>query len=221
MNPSTLIKIARAFLHAVANVEILGQDYIPRTGPAIVALNHLGLLDVPLGFVAVNRPDATGWVADKHLKNPFYSYLVNSVSGIWLNRENPDLSSMRKALSYLKQGRLFCVAPEGTRSPTGQLIEGKEGVAYLAINSSAPIIPGAVTGTENVGLHWLKLRRPKLQIRFGQPFRLPKLNRKQRETQLKQGISEIMCRIAALLPEKYHGIYAGHPRLRELQTQSV
>jgi 1-acyl-sn-glycerol-3-phosphate acyltransferase len=216
MKPETLLRLSTSFLHSIADVEIKGAHHIPKTGPAIVAVNHLGLLDILLGFVAVNRPDATGWVADKHLKNPIYKNIVESADGIWMNRENPDLSSMREALNYLKRGRLFAVAPEGTRSPTGKMQQGKEGVAYLAINSGVPIIPGGMTGTENYGRTLIRLRKPKLSIRFGQAFTLPKPDRKRRQQQLEEGITEIMCRIAALIPEKYHGVYTNHPRIGEL-----
>ncbi len=216
MKPETLLRLSTSFMHSIADVEIEGADHIPKTGPAIIAVNHLGLLDILLGFVAVNRPDTTGWVADKHLKNPIYRNIVESADGIWLDRENPDLSSMRQALNYLKQGRLFAVAPEGTRSPTGKMQQGKEGVAYLAINSGVPIIPGGMTGTENVGRSLIRLRKPKLRIRFGEAFTLPKADRNQRQQQLEQGITEIMCRIAALIPANYHGVYANHPRINEL-----
>jgi len=218
MKPETLLRLSTSFLHAIADVEVEGREHLPKTGAAIAAVNHLGLLDILMGFAPSQRADATGWVADKHRKNPLYAYIVNSVDGIWLDRENPDLSSLRQALSYLKEGRFFGIAPEGTRSPSGQLQQGKVGAAYLAINSGAPIIPGGITGTENYGRTLLSLRKPKLRVRFGEPFTLPPLKRGKRQEQMRAGITEIMCRIAALLPEKYHGIYAGHPRLIELMA---
>ena len=218
MKSETILRLSTSFLHAIADVEVEGSEYLPKSGAAIVAVNHLGLLDILLGFVRAQRADATGWVADKHRKNPLYAYIVNSVDGIWLDRDNPDLASLRQALNYLKQGRLFGIAPEGTRSPSGQLQQGKEGVAYLAINSGAPIIPGGITGTENYGRRLLNLRKPKLRVRFGEPFTLPPLKRGKRQEQMRAGITEIMCRIAALLPEQYHGFYAGNPRILELKT---
>ncbi len=201
-------------------MEIEGQENVPREGAAIVVVNHLGFLDVPLGYVAIDRDDATGWVADKHRKIGLYRFVVDTAEGVWLNRENPDLSSIKEALKLIKQGRIFAVAPEGTRSPTDALIEGKEGVAYLAIQSQVPIIPAAITGTEHVVQAWKRFRRPVLTVRFGEPFKLPEMDRDQRQQQLKQGILEIMCRIAALLPDKYHGIYTDEPRIRELQAQT-
>ncbi len=217
MKPKTLHGLFAVILKSVSDFQILGAEHVPRTGKALVVINHLGLLDMPVGYVAVDREDATGWVADKHLKNPVFAYLVNSAEGIWLDRENPDLSSMKGALDALKAGKLFAVAPEGTRSSSGGMIEGKEGVAYLAIQSQAPIIPAGITGTENVADHLKKLQKAPLTIQFGEAFTLPKMDRKRRQAQMEEGVEEIMCRIAALLPENYHGIYVGNPRIQELK----
>lgn len=221
MKPKTLQGFFAGVLNAISDFQILGAEHVPRTGKALVVINHLGLLDLPVGYVAVDREDATGWVADKHLKNPFFTYLVNSANGIWLDRENPDLSSLKGALDSLKQGKLFAVAPEGTRSSTGGMIKGKEGVAYLAIQSQAPVIPAGITGTESVADHLKKLRKASLKIQFGEAFTLPKMDRKRRQAQMEEGVTEIMCRIAALIPEKYHGVYAGNPRIEELKHQGA
>jgi 1-acyl-sn-glycerol-3-phosphate acyltransferase len=59
-------------------------------------------------------------------------------------------------------------------------------------------------------------RRPYLKLQFGKPFCLPPIDRKNREEQLQRNTDEIMCRIAAMLPEKYWGVYQDHPRLAEL-----
>lgn len=216
MNAKRLLRILKFLLYMLCRVEIIGAENVPRQGAAIVAFNHLGLLDPPLAYVAVNRPDAAGWIADKHKKNPIFAYLVNSVDGIWINRETADMQALRKALQALKEGRLFGLAPEGTRSPTKAMQLAKEGVSYLAINSGAPIVPAGITGTESAGRAWLRLRRPRLSIRFGTQFHLPPLERVDRKEALARGTDEIMCRIAALLPEKYRGVYADHPRLKEL-----
>lgn len=216
MTTGTLLRFLRWFLNAIARVEIEGREHVAREGPAIFVFNHLGIFDVPLSYIAIGREDATGWVADKHRRNPLYAYLVKVVDGIWLDRENPDLSSFKQALQWLRAGRAFGVAPEGTRSRTRALLPGKPGVAYLAATSGAPVVPGAHTGTENMLGAWLRLRRPVLRLRFGEPFTLPPLPRNGRDAALQAGNDEIMCRIAALLPPEYRGVYAEHPRLKEL-----
>lgn len=220
MNVQQLNKTLNYLIDMLTHREVEGRENIPKDGAVIIAANHLGLFDVPLTYLAVGRADMTGWVAHKHLKNPLYRYLVNVIGGVWLNRENPDMHALKEPLRLLKAGRAFGVAPEGTRSRTKALLPGKEGVAYLAIASGAPIVPAAHTGTEKVWREFARLRKPHLHIRFGKPFRLPPLERDQREEQLAAGIEEIMCRIAALLPEEYRGVYAGHKRVRELLAET-
>ena len=216
MTPKTLRKTLHFLMRLLTRMEVYGAENIPREGPVIIAANHLGLFDVPLTYLAVHREDFTGWVANKHLRNPLYRILVNVIGGVWIDRDNPDRKALKAALDYLRGGRAFGVAPEGTRSRTKALLPGKEGVAYLAAASGAPVVPAAHTGTEKVLWEFLKLRRPRLTIRFGQPFTLPPLEREKRDEQLQTGIDEIMCRIAALLPESYRGMYAGYPRVKEL-----
>ncbi len=216
MTRETLLRLVNRFLRIPCRIQIEGQENVPRSGAAIFAMNHLGLLDPPLSYVAVNRTDFTGWVADKHKKNPIYAYLVNVAGIIWLDRDNVDMQALRKALQALKEGRIFGLAPEGTRSPTHAMIAAKEGASYLAITSGVPIIPAAVTGTERIAHEWLRLRRPVLKIRIGKPFELPPMQRGSRQEALARGTDEIMCRIAALLPPEYRGVYAEHPRLKEL-----
>ena len=108
------------------------------------------------------------------------------------------------------------ISPEGTRSPDATLIPAKTGVAFLAEVARVPIIPVAITGTHNGILRAFTLQRPRLAIRFGKPFTLAPVNRRHRDADLERNTDEIMCRIAAMLPAEYHGVYARHPMLKEL-----
>jgi 1-acyl-sn-glycerol-3-phosphate acyltransferase len=110
------------------------------------------------------------------------------------------------------------IAPEGTRSRTGSLIEAKPGASYLATKLDRPIVPVGITGTEDQALlgNLKKLRRGSIVVTAGPSFTLPPLPKENRDEALKQYTDEIMCHIAALLPEKYRGVYANHPRLKEL-----
>ncbi|MEK6256589.1 MAG: 1-acyl-sn-glycerol-3-phosphate acyltransferase [Chloroflexota bacterium] len=210
------------FMRITTRIVVLGgTEYIPKDGAGIIVFNHLGHFEAPLIYIMVNRLDMTGWVADKYLDNLLIRVLVKWLDGIWLNREGADVPALKRAQEYLRDGRLLGIAPEGTRSPTGSLIEGKKGVAYLAAKSGVPLIPIAVTGSELVVSAWLKLRRPSLKIRFGEPFTLPKLDRKTRTQALQDGTDEIMCRIAAMLPREYRGIYSQHPRLKQILSEDA
>jgi len=124
-------------------------------------------------------------------------------------------------ISLMEGGKCLIISPEGTRSRLGSLIEGKPGVAYLAARSGFPVIPVAVTGTEDkVILGNLKrLRKSSVTLTGGKQFVIPPLPKTNRDAALQKSTDEIMCRIAALLPERYRGVYAEHPRLKELLQQ--
>jgi 1-acyl-sn-glycerol-3-phosphate acyltransferase len=214
--------IANVFMRLTTRIELLGGlENIPPRGGALVVINHLGRLDAVAVYIFIKRNDLTGWVADKYRHVPLLGFIVRGLDGVWLNREGADRKALRWAIDRLREGWILGIAPEGTRSPTGALIEGKEGVAFLAAKTGVVIIPAGVTGTEKVWNTWKKLKRPKLTVRFGKPFHLPKYTKENREQILHQGTDEIMCRLAALLPEKYHGEYSQHPRVLELLQSSA
>jgi 1-acyl-sn-glycerol-3-phosphate acyltransferase len=206
------------FLPLVSRIEVHNLDRLPRSGGYIAASNHLGRLDVPLVYYFLDRDDVILIVAEKYQKYAIYRWLARQLNAIFIDRSNADVSTLREILKRLKQGGVLAVAPEGTRSKTHALIEGRPGVSYMAVKADLPIIPVGATGTEDavVKARWLHLKRPHVIVRVGEPFRLPPLDKRDREAALKKNTDEIMCRIAALLPESYRGVYADHPRLREL-----
>ena len=211
-----LRSIFRFIFVLISRVEAVGIENIPEQGGAILAANHLGLIDSPLMFILIERNDLTGLVADKHKKNPLLYLLVIAVNGIWINRETADLHALKAARNFLRQGGLLGIAPEGTRSKTGALMRAKTGVAYLAEKTDVPIVPISITGTEKFVQELLHMRRAYLRVRIGKPFRLPALERANRSASLQFNTDEIMCRIAVQLPSAYRGEYANHPRLMEL-----
>lgn len=214
-----LQKIVRSLFHLLTRVEVLGAENLPAQGAYILASNHLSMLDPALAFAFLNRSDVTALVAKKHLKNPIIRPLINLVGGIWLNREEADTRAMRMALQHLQNGGILGISPEGTRSKTQSLMRAKTGIAYLAEHAKVPIVPVGIYGTENAAPKIITLRRPRLTIRFGEPFFLLPLNRDSRESLLRRNTDEVMCRIAALLPPSYRGAYADHPRLAEFLCQ--
>ena len=199
--------------------DVSGAENIPSSGGAILAPNHLSMLDAPLIVISIQRQDITAMAADKHRKNPFLRWLIEAMDGIWLNREEADAQAIRSALDYLKRGHVLGIAPEGTRSRSGVLLEGKNGVAYLADKAGVPVIPVAVWGTETGFAEVKRLRRPTLHLRVGKPLTFPPVERREREAALQRNTDELMCQIAAMLPEKYHGAYTGHPRIAEIRAE--
>jgi 1-acyl-sn-glycerol-3-phosphate acyltransferase len=221
MRRSFIRSVVRILLRTLSQLTVIGKENIPPEGACLLTANHLGIVDAPIVFSLLDRADATGLVALKHKDNPILRWLVSQVDGIWIDRDHPDIRALKEARDYLKKGWLVGIAPEGTRSDTHTLIEAKPGVAFLADKMDGPIIPLGIAGTENSLTRMFTFQRPRFTVKVGEPFCLPPLDRKARDESLQRNTDEIMCRIAALLPPAYRGVYADHPRLIEiLEEQS-
>ena len=176
-------------------------------------------LDVPLLGANPRRPDITALVTTKYQKHATIKWFINTSEGIWINRDIADFSAIRKASRALQNGIALGVAPEGTRSQDYQMHQGKPGIVLLALKTGVPIVPVGISGTEDAAYKLLHLRRPHLVARFGKAFTLPPIGSNNRKDKVREYTDEIMCRIAALLPEKYHGFYRDNPRLRKIMQQ--
>jgi 1-acyl-sn-glycerol-3-phosphate acyltransferase len=213
----TIHRIIGRIILILADVEKReGLEFIPQTGKCILTMNHLGAFDVPLVGVQLKRDDATFLATDKYKKNFFTRSIIEWLGGIWVNREDADRQALRAAKKALDKGYMLGIAPEGTRSPTHSLLKGKPGAAYLAAFTDAPILPVGITGPETAFSRLGRLKRARLGIAFGPVYKLPPLDRNDKEGSLQRNTDEIMCRIAALLPPEYRGVYQDHPRLLEL-----
>jgi 1-acyl-sn-glycerol-3-phosphate acyltransferase len=210
--------LIRLIFNLIAHVEVSGYEYLPKEGNCVIATNHLGILDVPIGLYALNRWDMYVMVGEKWEKVRLFRWAGKYLNIIFIDRFNPDVKTLRKIMSLMEKNNILVIAPEGTRSRAGSLIEAKPGVSYLAAKLNRPIVPVAITGTEDkvVFGNLKRLRRSHFTVTAGPAFTLPPLPRENRDAALKRYTDEIMCHIAALLPEKYRGVYADHPRLKEL-----
>lgn len=220
-------KFARFIVHLIMRlvviVEVHGMENLPAGGGFIVTANHLGRLDPGLVYILLDRQDIILMVAEKYRRFAIFRWLVKSLDMIWVDRFNADFAAMRNVLDRLKKGGVLVIAPEGTRSSIGALLEGRAGASYLAARAGVPVLPVAVTGTEDqlVMKNLRRLKRTPVKISVGEPFSLPPVGKQERDILLQQYTAEIMCHIAALLPPAYRGYYAEHPRLMELlETQA-
>ena len=213
--------LIRILLKLIAHFEIRGKENVPLTGGMIIASNHIGILDIIMVYFAIDRTDLFIPVAEKWGKIGWIRWLGNQLNFLFIDRFNPDLKAMRKMIALMEDGKCLVIAPEGTRSRVGSLIEGKPGVAYLAARSGFPVVPAAITGTEDkVVLGNIKrFRKSHITLTAGKQFVIPRLPNKDRDMALQKYTDEIMCRMAALLPEKYRGAYAEHPRLKEILVE--
>ena len=207
----------RAILSLIARVEIVGFENMP-AGGFVIAANHIGRLDAALAYYVLDRPDIIMVVAEKYERYAFFRWLVKLTNGMFVDRYNADIHAIRETLRRLQQGQVFTITPEGTRSKSGNLIEAKPGGIYLAWKAGLPVLPVALTGTEDVlVVERLKhFKRLDIKIVAGQPFTLPSVKGKDRDAAMQQYTDEVMYRIAALLPPERRGVYAEHPRVKEL-----
>jgi len=185
---------------------IRGTENFPKRGPALIVINHLGDADAVLVGAAIPTTiDGMGKIElnDDWLVGPiFRAYGV-----IWVHRGRPDRRALRAALDGLAQGRMVVLAPEGRQSLIGGLEDGNEGAAFLAMKSGAPIVPIAMTGTENENIygHLKKWKRSDVTLTVGKPFFLRE--QADRQEMLREGTRQIMESLASLLPESYRGNY--------------
>jgi 1-acyl-sn-glycerol-3-phosphate acyltransferase len=210
--------LVRFGLRLIAQVKIDGLERVPVTGPLLVASNHLGRLDAALVYLFSDRQDIAIMIAEKYEKSAVWRWLARELNGFFVDRYNADLRAIRQGLERLKQGNMLVIAPEGTRSPTAALIEARPGSIYLAAKARVPILPVAISGSEDraVVASLRRLRRPQILVRVGHAFTLPELTGANREAILQEHTTDVMCHIAALLPPAYRGFYAEHPRLKAL-----
>jgi 1-acyl-sn-glycerol-3-phosphate acyltransferase len=218
-----IVRVAKWFFRTaftlLTRLEVKSLENLPAKGPYILAANHLSRADPPLLFTYFGGKNVTGWVANKYRRNLFFGLLVRLGNPIFIRRGEVDRQALEDAVVALRAGKIFGLAPEGTRSRVGSLIRGKTGIAYLADAAQAPILPVAITGTDKLFRELLHLHRPKITVTFGELFSLPALDPDDRNAGLRQNADEVMCRIAAMLPETYRGVYADHPRLKEFLAQ--
>jgi 1-acyl-sn-glycerol-3-phosphate acyltransferase len=210
--------LIKAVLNLIADIKIYDVENVPDQGGFVLATNHIGIVDIAMFHYQFNRYDMFIPVAEKWEKQGWIRFLARELNFIFIDRYNPDLKALRKMIGLMESGNSLVIAPEGTRSRTGALIVGKPGVAYLASRSGFPVVPVAITGTEDkvIWANVKRFRKSKVTLTAGTPFTLPPLPRENRDAVLQGYTDEIMCQIAAILPERYRGVYADHARLKEL-----
>jgi 1-acyl-sn-glycerol-3-phosphate acyltransferase len=220
-------KFLRWLIHAVlkliTRVEASGYENLPPGGGFVIAVNHLGFLDVPMAFYALDDWNLFIPVAEKWEKNPVWKWLGKHLNLIFIDRFNPDLKAMREMMKRMEEGQTLVISPEGTRARDEKMARGKPGVAYLASKMQWRIVPVAIIGTEDrlLKLNLRHFRRTPVRLIAGKSFLLPPFPKENREEILQQYTDEIMCRVGVMLPEKNRGYYADHPRLKELLKENA
>ncbi|MFI2752203.1 lysophospholipid acyltransferase family protein [Cellulomonas sp. P22] len=158
----------RVFAHGLWNTHVTGADRVPTDGPVLLAANHVGVADGPILAGASPRP------AHVLIKAELFAGVLGPVlrglGQIAVDRQD-GRGSLAAALGVLKRGGVVAVFPEGNRG-RGDAADARAGVAWLAINGHAPVVPVAVLGTRRTGesVGHLPGFRRRFEIEFGEPL---------------------------------------------------
>lgn len=193
-------------IRLLARVQVEGAENIPATGPFVLAPNHIHMLDLPVIFAYLPRRTVV-FAANKWQNFPILGWLLRSFGdAIYVHRGAPDRKALGLAVEVLKAGGVLGLAPEGTRSRTGGLQQGRTGVVYLANRGDAPILPVVAFGQEKAFACWLRFRKVPICVRIGKPIHLPA--GKLRASELDSHTDDLMITLARMLPAEYRGVYA-------------
>ncbi|MDA1278439.1 MAG: lysophospholipid acyltransferase family protein [Chloroflexi bacterium] len=195
-------------LKLFSDFEISGQENIPRSGPVLVASNHLSNLDPAIVAAALDRPPV--FLAKKELfRYRVGAFLMRAYGAFPVDRRGADIRALKWITNQLTvKNRIAIVFPEGTRSKSGALLHGQAGLAHLASSTGVPIVPFGLTGSEHLQ-NPLRVVKPSgvIRLNIGKPFVVSRgAGRSTREVAATL-TTEIMVRIARLLPEDKRGEY--------------
>lgn len=203
-----------------ARVKILGRHHIPDKKPYIVVINHFSYIDPVFVIHALQKPITFLAASDQVIETQFI-WAPFIYGFIPTDRSNLAPSTIKNSIRALKNGEILGIFPEGT-SLSNVLRPAKNGAAFLSATGKTRLLPVGITGLENAWEMIFKGVRPSVNIRIGKPFGPFELSKSKnnKERDLNEVGAEIMCRIAALLPEDMHGSFENNKTINEHQKKN-
>ena len=218
--------VAAPFLRGLWRPQITGTEHIPPTGGAILASNHLSIFDSIFLPFLVTRPVTfaakSEYFTGTSLAQRFTAAYMRATQQLSVERAGTRAAqeTLQAAVDLVKNGELFGIYPEGTRSPDGRLYRGRTGVGWLALASGVPVIPVAMVGTDRVlppGRAIPAIHR--VGIRVGKPLTFESYQDVRPAARARRSITdEVMEAIRALSGQEYVPMYAS-ARKEELSGQ--
>lgn len=206
-----LDKLAKYFINKYCDLKIKGMENIPKTGAVIFISNHLSNSDGLILHSILKEVKEVYFLAGVKLEDELSTkVMLDLVPHIKIHPNKPDRKAIRKSVSALKDGNSILVFPEGTRSRTGKMLQGRSGVSLIAKLADVPIVPIGISGTEKLlpinqegkmGNEWFV--NAGVNVNVGKSFTLEDL-----KTDVNSElIDEMMQKIANLIPQEYKGYY--------------
>jgi 1-acyl-sn-glycerol-3-phosphate acyltransferase len=213
-------------LSLLGRPKVEGLEYVPTSGPAILASNQLAVMDSFFLPLVVRRRITflakSEYFTGTGLKGWFSRWFFTAVGQVPIDRTDADAAqaALNTAEQVLKQGKLLGMYPEGTRSPDGRLYKGKTGLARLALHTGVPVIPVAMIGTNVVnppGTTMLRFGR--VTVRFGKPMDFSRFEGMAGNRFIERAVTdEVIYELMGLSGQEYVDIYAAS--LKELGPES-
>jgi 1-acyl-sn-glycerol-3-phosphate acyltransferase len=183
-------------------------DSVPPRGPLIIAANHVNFMEAPLMITHMLPRPLTVVTKPASFEKPFRRFFFQNWDSIIVTPGQGDRQSFLEIQAALADGRIVAILPEGTRSGDGCLRQGYPGIVLAAIRSGAPILPIVYYGHETFWEDLKHLRRATFNLVVGSPFRLENHGQALSRAVREQMTAEIMYQMAALLPQRYRGLYS-------------
>jgi 1-acyl-sn-glycerol-3-phosphate acyltransferase len=220
--------VAGPFLRMLAPTKVVGSEHIPPAGPAILASNHLSVIDSIYLPLMVSRPVTFAAKSEYFTGTRPWDRVVGaylrSTNQLSTDRDGARAAQemLDAAVERLKSGQLFGIYPEGTRSPDGRLYRGRTGVGYLVLHSGAPVIPVAMVGTDHIMPPGRRIPRPgRIEIRIGEPLTFDEFRDQPAGARQRRAITdEVVRAIQKLSGQEFVPMYAS-ARKDELASQAA
>jgi 1-acyl-sn-glycerol-3-phosphate acyltransferase len=203
-------------LRLLARPEVIGAENVPATGPAILASNHLSVVDSLYLPLMVPRPVTfaakSEYFTGRRFGERVAGAYLRATEQLAVDRAGARAGQemLEAALALLRQGMLFGIYPEGTRSPDGRLYRGRTGVGWLALHSGAPVVPVAMVGTDKLLPPGHSVPRPtRIQIRFGKPLLFDEYRDQPQGARQRRAVTDrVIEAIGELSGQQYVPMYA-------------
>ena len=166
------------------------------TGPVLLAVNHVNVVDGPLVYSANRR--SVHFLVKKEMFRGFLGWVLHQVGQIPVDRSGGDRAALQAAVAVLREGGVAGIFPEGSRG-RGDVSTVRTGIAWIALQSGAPVVPVAVLGTRRTGERSGKMPplRRRLHVVYGEPFVLSKEEGVPGKVALSRAAEEVRVRLAA------------------------
>jgi 1-acyl-sn-glycerol-3-phosphate acyltransferase len=201
--------------------EVHGVHNIPKRGAAVIASNHIGILDSAFVPGAMPRHVAflvkEQWFAGKGIAAAVRRGFMRAMGQLEIDRGGGSASetSLGSGVAVLSAGKLLGIYPEGTRSPDGRLHRGRTGIARVLLDMAVPVIPVAVSGTAEIMPRGAKFPKfgGRVIVTFGEPMDFSRYVGLTEDRFVLRAITdEIMHEIKRLSGQEYVDVYASNAR---------